>query len=104
MPNDNHGNVPEPNFNTRNSGNAYQALSKSLAAKPEAEKLAQDETLGTLDDHVDITDPDYNESEAKDIERQLAAEDGVQPLPEDAELKTEEETLAIEEPSAPDPF
>lgn len=100
MPND----IPEPNFNTRNSGQAYQALSKSLASSPDAEKIEQDKVLGTLDDHVDIDAPDYNEAEAKALEHELAAKDGIEPLPEDPVLETEAETFAIEEPNSPDPF
>lgn len=96
--------IPEPNFNTRNSGQAYQALSKSLASSPDAEKIEQDKVLGTLDDHVDIGDPNYNETKAKERERELAAKDGVEPLPEDPVLATEDETFAIAEPNAPDPY
>lgn len=96
--------IPEPNFNTRNSGQAYQALSKSLASSPDAEKIEQDKALGTLDDHVDIDAPNYDEAKAKERERELAKEDGVEPLPEDPVLATEDETFAIEEPNAPDPY
>lgn len=96
--------IPKPSFSSRNSSNAYQKLDQSLASSPEADKLAEDEANGTLDDHVDITDPDYNEAETKNIEYKLAAKDGITPLPEDPDLETEEVSLAIEEPNAPDPF
>lgn len=96
--------IPTPNFNTRNSGQAYQELSKSLAENPDAAKLDQDQALGTLDDHVDITAPGYDEGKTKQIETELAKKDGVEPLPEDPVLETESETLAIAEPNAPDPF
>ncbi len=94
----------EPTFNTRNSGKAYQELSKSLASSPDSEKIKRDKALGTLDDHVDIDDPGYNEVATKKLEHELAAKDGVEPLPEDPVLETESETFAIEEPNAPDPF
>ncbi len=93
-----------PNFNSRNSSDAYKKLDQSLAASPEANKLAEDEANGTLDDHVDITDPDYNEAETKNIEHKLAAKDGIEPLPEDPILETKETSFAIEEPNAPNPF
>lgn len=100
MPND----IPTLNFSTRNSGQAYQELSKSLAEDPDAAKLNQDQALGTLDDHVDITDPSYDEVKTKQIETELAEKDGVEPLPEDPVLEAEAGTLAIAEPNAPDPF
>lgn len=96
--------IPEPNFNTRNSGQAYQELSKSVANSPDAEKIERDKALGTLDDHVDIDDPKYNEAKTKEIETKLAAKDGVEPLPEDPVLKDEETSYAIENPSDPNPF
>lgn len=96
--------IPEPNFSTRNSGKAYEELTKSLAGSPDIEKINQDKALGTLDDHVDIDDPDYNEAETKQIEVKLAQKDGVEPLPEDPVLETESETFAIEEPNSPDLF
>lgn len=40
---------------------------------PEAAKIAEEARIGTLDDHVDITDPDYNEAETKAIENELNA-------------------------------
>lgn len=100
MPND----IPQPNFSSRNSSDAYQKLDQSLASSPEADKLAADEANGTLDDHVDITDPHYNETETKNIEHQLAAKDNVEPLPEDPVLETAETSFSIEEPNAPNPF
>lgn len=98
--------IPQPNFNSRNSSDAYQKLNQSLAYGPEADKLAADEANGTLDDHVDITDPDYNEAETKDIERDLARKDGLAPLPEDEDpaLETAETSFTIEEPNVPNPF
>lgn len=38
---------------------------------PEAAKIAAEAAIGTLDDNVDITDPNYNDQEAQTIEQQL---------------------------------
>ncbi len=40
---------------------------------PEAAKIAEEAAIGTLDDNVDITDPDYNEAETQVIESELAS-------------------------------
>lgn len=40
---------------------------------PEAAKIAEEARIGTLDDNVDITDPDYNEAETKVIESELSS-------------------------------
>lgn len=40
---------------------------------PEAAKIAEEAVIGTLDDNVDITDPDYNEAETQVIESELAS-------------------------------
>ena len=40
---------------------------------PEAAKIAEEAAIGTLDDNVDITDPDYNEAETQIIESELAS-------------------------------
>lgn len=97
-------NLPEPNFNSRNSSTAYQKLDESLSHRPDAEKLNQDITLGTLDDHVDITDPEYNETKTKQIEVELATKDGIEPLPEDPVLKNEAISSTLENPSDTNPL
>jgi len=40
---------------------------------PEAAKIAEEARIGTLDDNVDITDPDYDEAETQVIEDELAS-------------------------------
>lgn len=40
---------------------------------PEAAKIVEEARIGTLDDNVDITDPNYNETETQVIEQELDA-------------------------------
>lgn len=40
---------------------------------PESAKIAAEAAIGTLDDNVDITDPDYNESKTERIEQELSS-------------------------------
>lgn len=96
--------MPGPNFDTRNSGNAYHKIVEDLAERPDAAQLKQDEAIGTLDDHVDITDPKYNDREAQLIETELAQADGTaETLPSD-DLEEEETAFSIEEPNVPNPY
>lgn len=39
---------------------------------PVAAKIAEEAKIGTLDDGVDITDPNYNEAKTEAIEREIA--------------------------------
>lgn len=98
-----------PNFNSRTSGTAWKELSESLETHPDAIKLAEDEINGTLDDNVDIAEPNYNEAETEKIEQKLAQADGIDlppatSLPEDPVLETESTTFAIEDPNNPNPY
>lgn len=38
---------------------------------PEIARVAEEAKIGNLDDHVDITDPDYDETKAQEIEATL---------------------------------
>lgn len=57
---------------------------------------------GTLDDAVDIQEPDYDDSKAREIEAKLAQKDGLPPI--ENELEEEKDTFTIEEPNVPDPY
>lgn len=59
-------------LNNSNSQDAsiYDKLSEPRF-DPESAKIAEEARIGTLDDGVDITDPDYDESEAQIIESEL---------------------------------
>lgn len=40
---------------------------------PESAKIVEEAKIGTLDDNVDITDPDYDETKTQDIESELSS-------------------------------
>ncbi len=50
----------------------YDKLS-SPRYDPETAKIVEEAKIGTLDDDVDITDPNYNEAETRIIEDELAS-------------------------------
>lgn len=74
MPNDNNVKyIPLENANAE-SPNILDKLSEPRFNADNA-KIVEEAKIGNLDDHVDITDPDYNDLEAQEIEASLSLEE-----------------------------